>query len=169
VDKIEGSRLFFFIIGRNSNHLSNGARSNGSSSTTFEAIVETPVNDNKLLSAINFATFDYLSSASSRTLQNVAKHSLAHYSCGSCGPHGFYDIIDAHLKVEEAVSSFLRTDAAILYSDGASASTSTVAAFAKHGNLLVVDEGIYEALLVGVTLSCANVQYFRQNNVKDLR
>ena len=67
------------------------------------------------------------------------------------------------------MSTFLQTDGAILYSDGASASTSTVAAFAKRGDLLIVDEGVHEALLVGVTLSRANVRYFRHNNVKDLR
>jgi 7-keto-8-aminopelargonate synthetase-like enzyme len=67
------------------------------------------------------------------------------------------------------MADFLGTEGAILYSDGASGSTSTVAAFAKRGDLLVVDEGCHEALLVGVTLSRANVRYFRHNNVRDLR
>ena len=89
--------------------------------------------------------------------------------CGSCGPRGFYGTIDAHLEVEEAMSSFLGTEGAILYSDGASAATSTVAAFAKRGDLLIVDEGVSESLLVGVTLSRANVRYFRHNDVKDLK
>ena len=89
--------------------------------------------------------------------------------CGSCGPRGFYGTIDAHLEVEEAMSSYLGTEGAILYSDGASAATSTVAAFAKRGDLLIVDEGVSESLLVGVTLSRANVRYFRHNDVKDLK
>jgi serine palmitoyltransferase len=67
------------------------------------------------------------------------------------------------------MSSFLGTEGAILYSDGASAATSTIAAFAKRGDLLIVDEGVNEALLVGVTLSRANVRYFRHNNMRDLR
>ncbi|KAL3823158.1 hypothetical protein ACHAXA_010414 [Cyclostephanos tholiformis] len=120
-------------------------------------------------SVLNFATLDPLSSSSSVVLRDVARRSLSHYGCGSCGPRGFYGTIDAHLEVESAMSDFLGTEGAILYSDGASAATSTVAAFAKRGDLLVVDEGCNEALLVGVTLSRANVRYFRHNNVRDLR
>ncbi|KAL3799676.1 hypothetical protein ACHAWO_002860 [Cyclotella atomus] len=120
-------------------------------------------------SVINFATHDYLSTSSSPTLKTMALTSLEKYGCGSCGPRGFYGTIDAHLEIESCISSFLGTDGAILYSDGASASTSTVAAFAKRGDLLVVDEGVNEALLVGVSLSRANVRYFRHNDVNDLR
>lgn len=121
------------------------------------------------ISAINFATLDCLASSSSPSLRKVARNALSHYGCGSCGPRGFYGTIDAHLEVETAMSSFLGTEGAILYSDGASAATSTIAAFAKRGDLLIVDEGVNEALLVGVTLSRANVRYFRHNNMRDLR
>ena len=44
-----------------------------------------------------------------------------------------------------------------------------MAAFAKRGDLLIVDEGVNKALLVGVTLSRTNVRYFRHNNMRDLR
>lgn len=44
-----------------------------------------------------------------------------------------------------------------------------MAAFAKRGDLLIVDEGVNETLLVGVNLSRANVRYFRHNDTKDLR
>eukprot|EP00978_Attheya_sp_CCMP212_P017526 scaffold46830_cov62-Attheya_sp.AAC.5 len=94
---------------------------------------------------------------------------MGRYGCGSCGPRGFYGTIDAHLELEDAISKFTHTEGAIMYSDGASASTSTVAAFAKRGDLLVVDEGIYEALGSGVTLSRATVKWFRHNDMEDLR
>jgi serine palmitoyltransferase len=55
------------------------------------------------------------------------------------------------------------------YSDGAAACASTVAAFAKRGDLILVDEGVYEALGTGVTLSRANVKYFKHNDMDDLR
>ena len=103
------------------------------------------------------------------SVKGAARAALARYGCGSCGPRGFYGTIDAHLDLEDAISDHMRTDGAIMYSDGASAATSTVAAFAKRGDLLVVDEAIYEALNTGVTLSRANVVYFRHNDVEDLR
>ena len=120
-------------------------------------------------SVLNFATLDYIATSSSQILRKTALDALNQYGCGSCGPRGFYGTIDAHLEAEEAMSNFLGTEGAILYSDGASASTSTLAAFAKRGDLLIVDEGVNEALLVGVNLSRANVRYFRHNDMKDLR
>ena len=107
--------------------------------------------------------------AAPSSVKGAARAALARYGCGSCGPRGFYGTIDAHLDLEDAISDHMRTEGAIMYSDGASAATSTVAAFAKRGDLLIVDEAIYEALNTGVTLSRANVVYFRHNDVEDLR
>jgi 7-keto-8-aminopelargonate synthetase and related enzymes len=130
----------------------------------------------KTIHAINFATHDYLGMACPNpeffkkdVVKEASIQALSKYGCGSCGPRGFYGTIDAHLDLEDAMAKFFHTDGAILYSDGASCAASTVAAFAKRGDLLVVDEGIYEALGTGVTLSRANVKYFKHNDMQDLR
>jgi len=94
---------------------------------------------------------------------------LDRYGCGSCGPRGFYGTIDVHLELEKAVADFCGTDDAILYSDGASTVSSTIAAFCKRGDLLVVDEAVYEPIRTGVQLSRANVKYFAHNDMEDLR
>ena len=107
--------------------------------------------------------------APSTSVKGAARAALARYGCGSCGPRGFYGTIDAHLDLEDVIADHMRTEGAIMYSDGASAASSTIAAFAKRGDLLVVDEAIYEAISTGVTLSRANVVYFRHNDVEDLR
>jgi len=120
------------------------------------------------LRVLNFANFDFLGFQTSDALREASTDALNKYGCGSCGPRGFYGTIDAHLQLEEEMSRFCRTDQAILYSDGASTCSSTVAAFAKRGDLLVVDEGVYEPLSTGVYLSRANVHWFRHNDVQDL-
>jgi serine palmitoyltransferase len=94
---------------------------------------------------------------------------LDRYGCGSCGPRGFYGTIDVHLHLEEQFAEMMKTDGAILYSDGASTCSSTIAAFCKRGDLLVVDEAIYEPLQTGVQLSRANVKWFKHNDMEDLR
>lgn len=157
IDGVDGSRLF--LHPDSSTPYLNAKNSNG----------EIPTPKQIPPSVINFATHDHLSTAASPTLKSAALSSLKSYGCGSCGPRGFYGTIDAHLELESCISSWLGTEGAILYSDGASAATSTVAAFAKRGDLLVVDEGVNEALLVGVSLSRANVRYFRHNDMNDLR
>jgi serine palmitoyltransferase len=94
---------------------------------------------------------------------------LDRYGCGSCGPRGFYGTIDVHLQLEQAIADFCGTDDAILYSDGASTVSSTVAAFCKRGDLLIVDEAVYEPIRTGVQLSRATIKWFAHNDMNDLR
>jgi len=123
----------------------------------------------KTRTVLNMCSHDFLGMSTNPALRTASKSALSVYGCGSCGPRGFYGTIDVHLDLEDEMSKFTNAEAAILYSDGASCSSSTVAAFAKRGDLLVVDEGIYEALGVGAGLSRANVHVFRHNDMKDLR
>ncbi len=119
---------------------------------------------------LNFGTSDYLGrSASNSLIKEAAIKALDKYGCGSCGPRGFYGTVDVHLELESAMAKFIGTDDAILYSDGASTVSSTVAAFAKRGDLIVADEGIYEPLMTGVSLSRANVKWFKHNDMADLQ
>jgi serine palmitoyltransferase len=120
------------------------------------------------LEVLNFCNFDFLGFQTSSILQEASKEALMKYGCGSCGPRGFYGTIDKHLELEDSISKFVKTDGAIMYSDGASTCSSTVAAFAKRGDILVVDEGIYEPLMTGVYLSRANVHWFKHNDMDDL-
>lgn len=117
---------------------------------------------------LNFCNFDFLGMQTSSVLKNASSEALKKYGCGSCGPRGFYGTIDTHLQLEQAISSFTKTDNAIMYSDGASTCSSTVAAFAKRGDVLVVDEGVYEPIMTGVFLSRANIHYFKHNDMEDL-
>ena len=123
-----------------------------------------------VFTVLNFATYDYLGMSSNQpAVRQAADEALNVYGCGSCGPRGFYGTIDAHLKLEQEFAKFLHVDGAILYSDGASACASTVAAFARRGDLIVADEGIYEPLKTGINLSRAHVQWFQHNDMDDLR
>jgi serine palmitoyltransferase len=120
------------------------------------------------LKVMNFCNFDFLGLQTSDVIRDASTAALNKYGCGSCGPRGFYGTIDTHLQLEDAISTFTHTDNAIMYSDGASTCSSTVAAFAKRGDVLVVDEGVYEPITTGVTLSRANVHWFKHNDMEDL-
>lgn len=130
--------------------------------------------DNPTVSSVlNFATFDFLGMAAtlngSNPVKKAAREALERYGCGSCGPRGFYGTVDVHLHLERQFAKFLRTHDSILYSDGASACSSTVAAFCKRGDLIVADEGLYEPLKTGISLSRAHVKWFKHNDMNDLR
>ena len=106
-----------------------------------------------------------LDTSNMNPMKKASADALERYGCGACGPRGFYGTIDPHLKLEEEFTKFMGTDGAILYSDGASTVSSTIAAFCKRGDLLVVDEGVREPIIAGVKLSRAYVKWFKHNDM----
>jgi len=162
-------------IKNNSSSTTSSNKKNKSSSRNGKSTKKTskrktmpPPRSETELRVLNFCNFDFLGFQTCEELRKASTDAMNRYGFGSCGPRGFYGTIDVHLQVEEEMAGFCKTDQAILYSDGASTCTSTVAAFAKRGDLLVVDEGVYEPLSTGVHLSRANVHWFRHNDVEDL-
>lgn len=117
---------------------------------------------------INLATFDFLGLGSELSVKEVAQKALEKYGCGSCGPRGFYGSIDQHIMFETAIAKYMGTDEAILYSDGSSAISSSIAAYSKKGDLLIVDEACSEPILTGANLSRSKVIYYKHNDMKDL-
>lgn len=125
---------------------------------------------------LNFATFDFLGmqadmlpNGDRHPVKKASLEALDRYGCGSCGPRGFYGTIDVHLDLEKEIATFCEVDDAILYSDGASTVTSTIAAFCKRGDVVVVDEGVYEPIRTGIKLSRANVKWYKHADMEDLK
>lgn len=118
---------------------------------------------------LNTGSFDFLGFSQDESIKQVARNALDKYGCGSCGPRGFYGTIDQHLILEKDIADFMGTQEAICYSDGASATTSAIAAFAKKGDLLIVDEACSEPVMMGANLSRSTINYFKHNDMKDLR
>ena len=102
-------------------------------------------------------------------MREAAQAALTKVRLRVCGPRGFYGSIDVHEQLEARVASFSNTKQAIAFSDAASCCTSTVAAFAKRGDLLVVDDGISEPLRTGCVLSRARVVAYKHNDAQDLK
>ena len=83
---------------------------------------------------------------------------LGRYGCGSCGPRGFYGTIDLHLNLEEKLARFVGSEAAIIYSYDMATAASVIPAFAKKGDLLVVDEACQFSIMVGGMCKHSNRQ-----------
>lgn len=118
---------------------------------------------------LNLSSFDFFGMGQNGEVKEAAAKALEKYGCGSCGPRGFYGTIDVHLLFEAAISKFMGTEEAICYSDGASAISSEIPAFAKKGDLLLVDCACSEPIYTGVCLSRATIQFFNHNDMAELR
>lgn len=118
---------------------------------------------------VNVSSFDFLGMSNDLDIKKASKDALDYYGCGSCGPRGFYGTIDQHIHFENAIAKFMGTQEAISYSDGASAVSSAIPAFSKKGDLLLVDEAVCEPILTGLNLSRSTVQFFKHNDMNDLK
>ena len=74
-----------------------------------------------------------------------------------------------HLELEGALRSFMGTEDGMIYSYDVATPASTIPAFAKRGDVLVMDEGVNYAIQNGASLSRSDVLFFKHNDVADLR
>ncbi|CAM9848591.1 unnamed protein product [Ascophyllum nodosum] len=117
---------------------------------------------------LNMANFDFLGLGQRKELKAAAVQALDKYGCGSCGPRGFYGTIDVHMKIEDEVAAFMGTEEAISYSDSSTTISSAIPAFAKKGDLTIVDQGVEENVQTGINLSRSTVRTFKHNDMEDL-
>lgn len=117
---------------------------------------------------LNLATFDFLGLGSRQELKDVAVKALTKYGCGSCGPRGFYGTIDTHEILERDIAKMMGTPDSIIFSDTEATSSSVLPAFARRGDLIVVDEGCNDSILVGANLARCTTHYYKHNDLADL-
>lgn len=118
---------------------------------------------------LNLTTTDFIGAGQQPGIKEAAEATLHKYGCGSCGPRGFYGTLDVHLDLEREIAKWTRTEEAIYYSDGASAVSSTIPAFSKKGDLILMDEACNDALRTGADLSRSTVVKYRHNDMGHLR
>lgn len=116
-----------------------------------------------------FYSRDFLGMTANKTVTDTAKKTLENYSLGSCGPRGFYGTTRKHLELEESLAKFMGTPESITYSDEITTTASAVPAFAKRGDVLLLDSGVSYAVQTGAKLSRSKLLYFQHNDMSDLR
>ncbi|KIM22878.1 hypothetical protein M408DRAFT_332649 [Serendipita vermifera MAFF 305830] len=133
----------------------------------------------KTKEVINLASFNFTTPPSSAGTTNSPKNStdplpgtetaiatLRKYGLGSCGPPGFYGTIDVHLALEKAISSFLGTESAIIYSQSFATASSVIPAFCKRGDIIVADRGVNFVIQKGMQLSRSTIRWYDHNSLR---
>eukprot|EP00658_Telonema_sp_P-2_P013910 TRINITY_DN15270_c0_g1_i8.p1 TRINITY_DN15270_c0_g1~~TRINITY_DN15270_c0_g1_i8.p1 ORF type:complete len:1344 (+),score=258.10 TRINITY_DN15270_c0_g1_i8:57-4088(+) len=117
---------------------------------------------------VQLSTYDFLGLAKHAPILAASAKVIRDFGVGSCGPRGFYGTLEHHLELEHAISNFMGTESAILYSFGTTTVSSVIPAFAKPGDVLVMDDGINYHAQTGAALSKAQVIWFKHNDMADL-
>lgn len=135
---------------------------------------------------IQFASHNYLGFANFESIKSKCIETIKTYAVGSCGPRGFYGTMDIHLNLEKQLSNYFSSNVtnvnnnstntkgnknnreAIIYADNIGCCASVITAFAKRGDLLLIDEGCHYLVTQGAILSRANVIWYPHNDMKRL-
>ncbi|PWA01146.1 hypothetical protein BB558_002756 [Smittium angustum] len=120
-------------------------------------------------SVINFVSHDFLGLMNNANAKEKAVNTLRKYGVGPCGPPGFYGTLDVHMELEALISSFLKADATILYSQAMSVCVSVIPCFSKRGDIIVADDQVNFMLQQGILLSRSRVYWYKHNDMEDLK
>ncbi|KAL1924534.1 uncharacterized protein VTP21DRAFT_4188 [Calcarisporiella thermophila] len=117
---------------------------------------------------LNLASYNFLGLVANEEIKEKAIKILRSYGVGACGPPGFYGTLDVHMQLEKDLAQFLGTTEAIIYAQGFATISSTIAAFSKRGDIIVVDEGVNFGIQKGCQISRSIVRWYKHNDMEDL-
>ncbi|KAF4669203.1 serine palmitoyltransferase, long chain base subunit [Perkinsus olseni] len=111
--------------------------------------------DERRDSLVDFATIDPLSlqHKPDEKLMEVARSVVRAKGVGACGPRGFYGTTVEHLDLEKAISEFLGTEAAIVYSHHTVSDSSVIQAFITKNDFAIVHKDANAHMCTGLNLS----------------
>jgi 7-keto-8-aminopelargonate synthetase-like enzyme len=75
---------------------------------------------------------------------------------------------DLHLELERQIADFKRTEASLIFANGAFAMMGAVAALAGPRDLILLDRHAHASLVCGAKISGAKMRYFRHNDMEHL-
>ena len=117
---------------------------------------------------VNFSSNDYLGLANSDEMREALVDGVTMYGGGSgasrlvCGTHR------AHMRLEEALADFKRTEAALCFSSGFAVALGTIPALMGSGDTILLDKLCHASLVDAARLSGAVIRVFPHNHLDKL-
>jgi 7-keto-8-aminopelargonate synthetase-like enzyme len=118
---------------------------------------------------LQFSTNDYLGLASAPSVREKATEIVAKY--GISAPMGSRTMTGTtadHLELEQRVAELRGCEAALVFATGASAMMGLLAALAKPGDFLFLDQYAHTSLVCGAKIAGATTVFFRHNDLGHL-
>jgi 8-amino-7-oxononanoate synthase len=120
-------------------------------------------------SLINFASNDYLGLANDPRLKQAAIQALETWGTGSTGSRLLSGHRPLHQQLEQALATWKRTEAALVFSSGYLANLGTILALVGPRDLILEDEYNHSSLKRGGQLSGATVMTYQHGDVEELQ
>lgn len=118
----------------------------------------------KLLLASN----NYLGLIDHPRIKRAAQEAVERYGCGSGGSRLTTGTLPLHTKLEEELTAFKGTEAALLFNTGYMANVGILSALGQEGTVFFSDELNHASIIDGCRLSRAKTVVYRHSDMKDL-
>jgi 8-amino-7-oxononanoate synthase len=117
---------------------------------------------------INFSSNDYLGLATEPALREAAKAAIDQYGVGAGASRLVCGTLSPHVRLEEKLAEFNRTEAALVFSSGYATALGTLGALCQKDDVIILDKLAHASLIDGARLSGAHVRVYPHNHMGKL-
>jgi 8-amino-7-oxononanoate synthase len=117
---------------------------------------------------LNFSSNDYLGLATETSLREAAKQAIDQYGVGSGASRLVCGTLAPHMRLEERLAQFKRTEAALTFSSGYATAVGTLGALLHKDDVVILDKLCHASLIDGAKMSGAHIRIFPHNHLGKL-
>jgi len=117
---------------------------------------------------INFSSNDYLGLATHPKLKAAAVQATQRFGTGSGASRLISGSLQPHHHLEEALATFKRTEAALVFTTGYATAIGTITALAGKDDIIVLDKLVHASIVDAAKLSGATLRVFHHNDLNNL-
>jgi 8-amino-7-oxononanoate synthase len=118
---------------------------------------------------VQFSANDYLGLSLEPFLKQAATAAINRHGTGAGASRLLRGSHPPHAELEEAITVWKKTDAALVFSSGYAAAIGTISAVVGKGDVILMDKLCHASLIDGAKLSGALLRVFPHNNLERLR
>ena len=115
-----------------------------------------------------FGSNNYLGLTTNPEVKAAAKHAIDLYGTGCSGSRMLNGTLDLHVRLEGALASFMKREAALVFGTGFQTNLGALSTIAQKGDVIVADRNIHASILDGCLASFARTTRYRHNDMADL-
>jgi glycine C-acetyltransferase len=112
---------------------------------------------------------NYLGLSDHPALKEAAIEAVKKYGAGSGSVRAIAGTMDLHIRLEEVIAKFKKTEDCIYYQSGFTANSGAIPQLGVEGDLLISDELNHGSIIDGVRLTKAGRAIFKHKNMDDLK